>query len=212
MSNLTISVFGNKIFLEIINEIKLFSKFKIKYYKDLDLCVKDAEKQNLLVIFFVNKKYESFFKKRKINSFPSILIVESSTPKNMFYSELREQLNMPFTILEFEKKLISLIAKYKFKKNSLIQLSGYILDKNERNIKKNNLQLKLSEKEINFLILFNKSKEPVSRNLVLKKVWNYSSASQTHTVETHIHRLRKKIFEKFGDDHFIKNNNKGYYI
>jgi len=130
----------------------------------------------------------------------------------MFCSELREQLNMPFTILEFEKKLISLIAKYKFKKNSLIQLSGYILDKNERNIKKNNLQLKLSEKEINFLILFNKSKEPVSRNLVLKKVWNYSSASQTHTVETHIHRLRKKIFEKFGDDHFIKNNNKGYYI
>ena len=212
MSNLTISVFGNKIFLEIINEIKLFSKFTIKYYEDLDLCVKDAEKQNLLVIFFVSKNDENFFKKRKINNFPSILIVESSTPKNMFYSELREQLNMPFTILEFEKKLISLIAKYKFKKNSLIQLSGYILDKNERNIKKNNLQLKLSEKEINFLILFNKSKEPVSRNLVLKKVWNYSSASQTHTVETHIHRLRKKIFEKFGDDHFIKNNNKGYYI
>ena len=212
MSNLTISVVGNKIFLEIINEIKLFSKFQIKYYEDLDLCVKDAEEQNLLVIFFVRKKDENFFKKRKINNFPSILIVESSTPKNMFCSELREQLNMPFTILEFEKKLISLIAKYKFKKNSLIQLSGYILDKNERNIKKNNLQLKLSEKEINFLILFNKSKEPVSRNLVLKKVWNYSSASQTHTVETHIHRLRKKIFEKFGDDHFIKNNNKGYYI
>ena len=52
MSNLTISIFGNKIFLEIINEIKLFSKFKIKYYEDLNLCVKDAEKQNLLVIFF----------------------------------------------------------------------------------------------------------------------------------------------------------------
>ena len=130
----------------------------------------------------------------------------------MFYSELREQLNMPFSILEFEKKLISLIAKYKFKKNSLIQLNGYIIDKNERNIKKNNLQLKLSEKEINFLILFSKDKEPISRNLVLKKVWNYSSSSQTHTVETHIHRLRKKILEKFDDSNFIKNNKKGYYI
>ena len=70
----------------------------------------------------------------------------------------------------------------------------------------------MSEKEISFLILFSKNKEPISRNLVLKKVWNYSSASQTHTVETHIHRLRKKILEKFGDNAFIKNNDKGYYI
>jgi len=124
MSDLTISIFGNKIFLEIINEIKLFSKFQIKYYEDLDLCVKDAEEQNLLVIFFVSKKDENFFKKRKINNFPSILIVESSTPKNMFYSELREQLNMPFTILEFEKKLISLIAKYKFKKKCPLSGKG----------------------------------------------------------------------------------------
>ena len=212
MNNLTISIFGNKIFLEIIREMKLFTKSKIKHYDDLDLCVKDAEKQNLLVIFFISKKNKSFFDNNKINNFPSILIAESSTPKNMFYRELREQLNMPFAILEFEKKLVSLIAKYKFKKNSLIQLNAYIIDKNERNIKKNNLQLKLSEKEINFLILFSKGKAPISRNLVLKKVWNYSSASQTHTVETHIHRLRKKILEKFGDDNFIKNNKKGYYI
>ena len=74
MSNLTISIFGNKVFLEIINEIKLFSKFKIKYYEDLDLCIKDAENQNFLVILFVNKKYKSFFNEKKINNFQSILI------------------------------------------------------------------------------------------------------------------------------------------
>ena len=56
MSKFTISIFGNKIFLEIINEIELFSKFKIKYYENLDLCVKDAEEQNLLVVFFIDKK------------------------------------------------------------------------------------------------------------------------------------------------------------
>ena len=57
MSKLTISIFGNKIFLEIINEIKLFPKFKIKYYENLDLCVKDAEEQNLLtVVFFIDEK------------------------------------------------------------------------------------------------------------------------------------------------------------
>ena len=54
MDNLTISIFGSKIFLEIINEVKLFSKFKIKYYENLDLCVKDAEKETQLVVFFVN--------------------------------------------------------------------------------------------------------------------------------------------------------------
>jgi len=212
MSNSTISIFGNKIFLEIINEIKLFSKFKINYYEDLDLCIKDAEKQNLLVIFFVGKKDISFFSKSRINNFPSILITESSTSKNMFSYELRDQLNMPFSILEFEKKVISLIAKNEFKKNSLIQLKDYIIDKNERKIKKNDLELQLSEKEINFLILFSKSKEPISRNLVLTNVWNYSLESETHTVETHIHRLRKKILKKFGDNNFIKNNNQGYYI
>jgi DNA-binding response OmpR family regulator len=130
----------------------------------------------------------------------------------MFSNELREQLNLPFSILEFEKKIVSLIAKNEFKKNSLIQLNDYIIDKNERKIKKNNLELKLSEKEVNFLILFSKNKKPISKNLVLKNVWNYSLESETHTVETHIHRLRKKILKKFNDANFIKNNNEGYYI
>ena len=60
--------------------------------------------------------------------------------------------------------------------------------------------------------MFSESKEAISRSLVLKNVWNYSSESETHTVETHIHRLRKKILKKFGDNNFIKNTNKGYYI
>ena len=212
MSNVTISIFGNKIFLEIIRELKLFPKYKITYYEDLDLCVKNAAKLNLLVIFFIEEKNKNFFHKNKINNFPSILITKSSTLKNSFSNELAEQLNMPFTIMEFKKKVISLIAKNEFKKNSLIQLNDYIIDKNEKKIKKNDLELQLSEKEINFLVLFSKSKEPVNRNVVLKNVWNYSSESETHTIETHIYRLRKKIFNKFGDNNFIKNNDKGYYI
>ena len=69
-----------------------------------------------------------------------------------------------------------------------------------------------TEKEINFLILFSNNSKPLSRKFVLEKVWNYSSESETHTVETHVHRLRKKILEKFNDNNFIKNNNEGYYI
>jgi len=207
MGSLTISIFANKIFFEIIKEMKLFSKFKIKYYEDLDLCLKEAEKENQLVVFF-----DDSLNNIKINNFPLILITKASRSMDKAYGLLQENLKMPFSILDFEKKVVLLIAKNKFKENSLIYLGDYIIDKNQRKIKKNKLDLQLSEKEVNFLILFSKNEKPVDRNFVLKNVWNYSSESETHTVETHIHRLRKKIFEKFGDNNFIKNNNKGYYI
>ena len=207
MNNLTISIFGNQIFFEIMRELKLFSQFKIKHYENLDLCIKDADKENQLVVFFTNP-----FNTIKIDNFPSILIIESSNPINKLSGDLNVQLKMPFRILDFKKKIISLISKNEFKKNSLIHLNDYIIDKNERKIKKDNLELKLSEKEVNFLILFSKNKEPISRNFVLKNVWKYSEETETHTVETHIHRLRKKILDKFDDNNFIKNNNRGYYI
>ena len=212
MNNVTISIFGNKIFSEILNEMRLFSKYKIKYYEDLNLCLDDAKKKNYLVIFFVSGLDKNFYNEIKKNNFPLIFVNESSYVKNILSDELNDQLNMPFAILDFKKKIINAFAKNEFKKNSLIYLNNYIIDKNERKIKKNNLELQLSEKEISFLILFSKNKEPISRSLVLKNVWNYSPESETHTVETHIHRLRKKILEKFDDNNFIKNNNKGYYI
>ena len=212
MMDTTISIFGNKIFSEILHEIKLFTNYKVKYYKNLDLCVKDAVDQNLLTIFFVQKQDINFLNNIKINNFPYILITNFSILKDRFLNEISEQLIMPFNILEFEKKVILLVAKNEFKKNSLIKLGDYIINKNERKIIQKNLELRLSEKEINFLILFTKSEKPVDRNIVLKNVWKYSPESETHTIETHIHRLRKKILEKFGDKNFIKNNNKGYYV
>ena len=207
MSDFIISIIGNKIFSEIINEIKLFSKFKIKYYDNIDLCIEDNTKENKLFIFFNNS-----FNKKKINDLPSIVITENSEQEKKIFTGSQEKLKMPLRILDFEKKIISLIAKYEFKKNSLINLGYYIIDKNERKIKRDNIELQLSEKEIDILVLFSKGNQPIKRNLVLKKVWKYSEKSEAHTVETHIHRLRKKILKKFGDTNFIKNNNEGYYI
>ena len=209
MINLTISIFGNKIFLEIIKELKLFSKYKVNYYDNLSACLKEAENQNSILVFFINGKNKNLFKKV---IFPSIFITKSLIQENIVAGDLCEQLVMPINIHEFHKKIILLNAKNEFNKNSLIYLSDYQIDKNERKIKKDNLELQLSEKEISFLILFSKKKEPISRNMLLKNVWKYSSKSETHTVETHIHRLRKKILDKFGDSNFIKNSNKGYYI
>ena len=111
MTNFTISIFGNKIFLEIINELKLFSKFQIKYYDNFDLCIKDAEEGNLLTIFFLSKKDDSFFIKNEKNNFPYILITQILNQKNIFFGSLNDQIKMPFSIFEFEKKVTSLIAK-----------------------------------------------------------------------------------------------------
>ena len=212
MSTLTISIIGNQILVEIINEIKLFSKFKLKFYDNLDLCTKDAANHEQLVIFFATKVNKECCKKIKNNSFPLIVITKFSISQNILSGDFVEQLNIPFSVLDLEKKIVSLLARYKFRKSSLINLYGYTMDKNERKIKKNNLVLQLTEKEINFLILFSQNDQPISRNFILKNVWNYSPKSDTHTVETHIHRLRKKFLKKFEDSNFIKNNDKGYYI
>ena len=212
MTDFNISIFGNKILFEIMSEITLFDNFKITYYENLNLCIKQASRDNSLVIFCVNKDDINFFSKNNINHFPSILVSDFKITQKIFHSQLTEKLIIPFSILEIEKKIILLIAKKEFKGNSLIKLGNYIIDKNERKIKRDNLELQLSEKEINFLILFSHNAGPINRNLVLKNVWNYSSKSETHTLETHIHRLRKKILQKFDDKNFIKNNNKGYYI
>ena len=212
MGNLTISIFGNQIFLKIINELKLFSKFNIKYYDNLDLCTNNAINHNQLVIFFMTEINKNDYKKIEKNNFPIIIINKFSTQTKISSGDFVEQLNMPFKVLELEKKIVVLLARYEFKKSSLINLGEYTIDKNERKIKKNNLELKLTEKEINFLILFSEKNKPLSKNFVLKNVWNYSSESDTHTVETHIHRLRKKILSKFGDNNFIKNDDRGYYV
>ena len=212
MHDVTISIFGDQIFSEIITELKIFSKFKIKYYDNFDSWIKNVVGARQLAIFFRTNSDQNHLENISKNNFPLIIVNQSSPLQSIKSREFIEQLNIPFRILDLEKKIISLLSKYKFNKDSLISLSSYTIDKNERKIKKNNIELQLTEKEINFLISFTKNKEPLSRNFVLKNVWNYSSESDTHTVETHIYRLRKKILQKFNDDNFIKNNKKGYYI
>ena len=212
MNSLTISVFGNQTFLDILNELKLFTKFKFVNFNNFELCIKESKKNDHLVIFFKNINNKKMYKEIIKENMPLLIINSSKKRESKIVNELIDELNMPFKIINLHKKLISLFAKYQFNKASLINLGSYVIDKNERKIKKENLELKLTEKEIDFLILFTKNKQPLNRNFILKKVWKYSTETDTHTIETHIHRLRKKILQKFKDNNFIKNNEKGYYI
>ncbi len=210
MDKSIISILKNRTFFEIISELKLFAKYK--FYEDLPLCLLESDKNNQIIIFFLTETNINDLNQILKKKLPLVVITKTANLKNVELGDSAIKLSMPFTINNFRKEIIRLNAKVIFQKSSLIKLKNYIINKNERIIKKNNQQLQLTEKEINFLILFSKSDEPVSRNFVLKNIWNYSSESETHTVETHIHRLRKKILEKFGDNDFIKNNTRGYYI
>ena len=103
-------------------------------------------------------------------------------------------------------------AKKIFNKNSSIEIKKYLLDKNEKKLSKNEKKIILTEKEIKLLELFLKDKKPISKDKILSVVWNYSSNADTHTVETHIYRLRKKINDEFSDENFIVNSKNGYSL
>ena len=211
MNNLTISVFENQTFLDILNELKLLKNYKIKFYDNINL-FNNNNKKDELIIFFPKDSNLNFFKKIIKSNYPAIAIGTSSSLSKIKFSNSADKIITPFQIYDLEKKIISTIAKHKFGLSSLINLGAYEINKNERKIKKGNLELVLTEKEINFLILFSENNKPLTRNFILENLWHYSLESETHTIETHIHRLRKKISKKFNDNNFIKNTGKGYYI
>lgn len=121
-------------------------------------------------------------------------------------------LELPASLKDINTIVENAISKKIFYKNSSIRIKDYLLDKNEKKLIKKNNYVILTEKEIQLIELFISHTKPVSKNDILSSVWNYSKDADTHTVETHIYRLRKKISSKFLDEQFILNNKNGYYI
>jgi len=102
--------------------------------------------------------------------------------------------------------------KQQFNSQSKLQINKYTIDLNSRELLLNSLKLKLTEKEINTIIYISNSNKPVSIDELQEKVWSYQSDIETHTVETHIYRLRKKILNTFNDNEFIISKKDGYQI
>ena len=99
-----------------------------------------------------------------------------------------------------------------FNSQSELKVNDYTIDLNSREMLINNSKLKLTEKEINTITYLSKSNKPVSIDELQEKVWSYQSDIETHTVETHIYRLRKKILNTFNDNEFIISEKNGYQI
>jgi len=110
------------------------------------------------------------------------------------------------------EKLNIYSLKNQYNKKSETLIGKYVININSREIFFENKVLKLTEKEINILLFLSQNKEPVGIKKLQSKVWGYNPKLETHTVETHIYRLRKKIFDTFEDNSFISSNNYGYKI
>ena len=120
--------------------------------------------------------------------------------------------NLPINIFKLIEKINIQFLKLQFNSQSSVKVDNYTINLNSREMLINNTMLKLTEKEINTIIYLSKSNKPVSINELQQKVWSYQSDMETHTVETHIYRLRKKILSTFNDKEFIVSKKNGYQI
>ena len=124
----------------------------------------------------------------KIYNYLIILNKKHSDFKNQFVLN-----NTPINIFKLVEMINIEFLKIQFNSQSKVKLKNYIIDLNSREMLKNKTKLKLTEKEINTITYLSKSNKPVSIDELQEKVWSYQSNIETHTVETHIYRLRKKF-------------------
>ena len=170
---------------------------------------KNKDKNNLDIVICHEEK-ELDAKQDNLNN-KSILKILASKNKSKA-SNYDGFLNLPTSLNEINSIVEQTISKKIFSNNSSILIKDYLLNKNEKKLIKDKNFIILTEKEIQLLDLFLAQNKPISKNKILSLVWNYSSEADTHTVETHIYRLRKKINDKFSDLKFILNNKEGYYL
>jgi hypothetical protein len=146
----------------------------------------------------------------KVKNLDNYLIIS-----NKKYTDIDNQFvldNTPINIFKLIEKINIELLKIQFISQSEVKVNNYTIDLNSREMIINNTKLKLTEKEINTITYLSKSDKPVSIDELQEKVWSYQSDIETHTVETHIYRLRKKIFNTFDDNEFIISKKNGYQI
>ena len=201
MHQLKVLILGPVSFSTTLNELKPFLKFNT---------LKDKQASKFDAILFhedaLNNKEDN-----KIITNSNIIKICASI-KKMSSNNFDAFLQLPSSLREINAVIESAAAKKIFSNNSSIEIKKYLLNKNEKKLSKNENEIVLTEKEIQLLELFLNNKKPISKDKILSSVWNYSSDADTHTVETHIYRLRKKINDKFSDANFIINSKDGYSL
>ncbi len=187
---------------KILSEIKNNLPFKINNLKKLESKDSNFAEYSLVITNYINKNF---------------LLKEIKIDKNKILFLTKEKKNSqhiayPIQIKNLIEKINIKLIKQKYNNQSYLKVSNYILNLNSRIISKNNNSLKLTEKEINIILFLNDHKNPQKVSILQNQVWGYLSELETHTVETHIYRLRKKINDHFNDSNFIISTDDGYLI
>ena len=179
---------------EILDEIKDNLSFKIIKFENEGDFIKNSDLDivNPLIISKTNQ---------------ILLANKNVTDRNLLnFNEFPLSLNKLLELINIQ------LIKLKFNLQSKINIKGYELNLNSKFFSKSNLNLKLTEKEIEIILYLNKSKIKHNVADLQKNIWGYSANMETHTVETHIYRLRKKISDLFNDENFILSDQNGYFI
>ena len=179
---------------EILDEIKENLSFKVIKFENEE----DFKKHNVLdpLNFLIISKTNS-----------KLLLNKNITDKNCF--DLND---LPLSFRKLQELINIKLLKLKFNNQSKIAIKGYELNLNSKFLSKGSLKIRLTEKEIEIILYLNNIKTKHNVADLQKNIWAYSSNMETHTVETHIYRLRKKISNLFKDENFILSHKNGYFI
>ena len=183
-------------FYDIISELKEHIRYEILKFDSKEIFFDKYKSESISTeqpILVVNEKEYNFF----VKNINEDQIIKFIPPVNIF--TFIENLNVRF-------------IQKKYQDQSNVNVKDFFLDINSRELKKGKSSLKLTERETDMILFLNSSKKPVNVETLEKEIWQHSSELETHTVETHIYRLRKKIKAEFGNDDLIKSNKNGYTI
>jgi len=195
MNSQSIIIYDFEELFNILNEIKEILKFKLF----------NIDSKNKKLILNKNKFGNFLILVKEKNNIKKI-IPNIDTNKIITFN------NYPIKIEKLIETLNVNLLKQKYNFQSEIKLEKYLIDLNSRTIKKDNKNLKLTEKEIDIILFLKSKNNPQKIEILQKEVWRHVSELETHTVETHVYRLRKKIKDIFDDNKFIISKKNGYTI
>ncbi len=207
--NSKLLIFGSKNFNNSIMEVKEYLNFSLIFFdfsNKLDIIYPSISALIVEAQFLDNGKFTII---DKFKDKPILLIQNKGIHKKYNYND---KILLPVSFIDLKNKIKNFITSFEFSLNSSLKINKYLLNKNEKKLFKGNSFISITEREVQLIELLFIEKKPLTKNYILKKIWNYSDNADTHTVETHIYRLRKKIFTKFNDEKFIINFDKGYII
>lgn len=208
MNNIHLHIIGSQPFFDLLNELNL--NYNISSDKNLKYNNKDL----LVRIIFVEKLQLTEIRNFFLENTPTIFLLKNKDfliKNKLTLLDFHVSLFTPIEVLSFKEILNILITKYNFFKKSKIIINNYEIDSNQRIITKNKIKVKLTEKELELILVLNKN-NGLEKSFLLKNIWNRSSDLESHAFETHLHRLRKKINKFFKDNKFIIEKDSFYYL